>query len=98
MPQRSLPVAVWLRKRLIDRVELVFEKRIGDLGCRSIWFNNTDVIEGDNFGRGNGVSSPVPVWSTKVSCGSLPVLLVNGVLRGDSDGVLLQSLLPQESV
>ena len=94
MPQRSLPVAVWLRKRLIDRVELVFEKRIGDLGCRSIWFNDIDVIEGDNFGRGNGVSSPVPVWNPEPVRSILPLGLVRGCVGVSYfEDVALKSLL-----
>lgn len=93
MPDCRLPVAIWIRERGINRVEGVFEEWVRHRGRLSIGCDDIEGLQGDDFGRRDRVSRPIPVWRTQVLSYGNPTLCIRLVRARNLESVLLQYLL-----
>ena len=71
-------------------------QRIWNSLPRSIRSSNRDACEGDDFWRGYGVSSEIPIRLTNILCCLKPLFFVDFVGFSNFLGLLLNSLLGLE--
>jgi hypothetical protein len=74
-------------------VEFVVIKGVVDGDLLTVRPRDGDLLQRDDFGRGNRVGCPIPVRLTKVHGSLFPSSLVDSIFRGNIICVLLKDLL-----
>jgi len=98
LPKGGLPTTVGLWEGRVDRVKSVVIKGVVDADFLTVRPCDGDLLQRDDFGRGNCVGCPIPVRLTKVYGGLFPGILIDSIFRSNTDCELLQDLLIKQEV